>query len=135
MTDPKAQDEVKVETVVKAEDATTPTTIDPLDQVPVQQSTTGAGAVSSTSTSTGNANASATSPAPTVTNPSVAASPFHATLTSQQIAQLLNFRSVHTTHIFAKPRVGRVSPAGVWRGCWWTRKGPSKDQMHARIYH
>jgi len=59
--------------------------------------------------------APASNTANVATAPQVSTS-FQATLTSQQIALLLNSRSAHTTRAFVKPRIGGVSPAGVWAG-------------------
>ena len=80
--------------------------------------------------------------APSVPNPGLSVAPvnattapqgptsFQATLTSQQIAMLLNSRGAPTTRVFVKPRIGGVSPAGVWTG--YGAGGQGKDPQSAR---
>jgi len=80
--------------------------------------------------------------APPVSNPGLLIAPvntaaapqastsFQATLTSQQIAMLLNSRGAPTTRVFVKPRIGGVSPAGVWTG--YGTGGQGKDPQSAR---
>ena len=81
---------------------------------------------------------------PSVSNPGLSSAPpvsnvanapqvstsFQATLTSQQISLLLNSRSTHTTRTFVKPRIGGVSPAGVWTG--HGAGGQGRDPQSAR---
>ena len=63
------------------------------------------------------------------TAPQVSTS-FQATLMSQQISLLLNSRSTHTARTFVKPRIGGVSPAGVWTG--HGAGGQGRDPQSAR---
>jgi len=51
-------------------------------------------------------------------------------LTLQQIALLLNSCGAPTTRIIVKPRIGGVSPAGVWTG--YGAGGQRKDPQSAR---
>jgi len=83
--------------------------------------------VSNPGLSTGN-------PAPVSNATNVATAPqastsFQATLTSQQIALLLNSRNAYATCTFVKHRIGGVSPAGVWTG--YGAGGQGKDPQSA----
>jgi len=56
--------------------------------------------------------------------------PFPATLTSDQITQLLNSKYVPQVRTFVTPRIGGTSPAGVWTG--FGAGGQRKDPQSAR---